>query len=417
MDDGTWWFLRAARNPAVRGKNGRSIGGFVARPTPMRTVILGGGVGGVTAAVELSRRLAGRGEVVLVDKEGQHFFQPSYPWLMMGWRTPDRVSRPLVRLKARDLKLRQEEVVAIEPSERRVRTTGGDLSYDYLVISLGAQLDPHLIPGFVQAAHHPYDLDGAVRLAEALRVFRGGKVAVGVSRLPFKCPAAPYETAFLMDYLFRKRGIREKVEMEFFTPEPWPTPAAGEGIGKAIGGMMQEREIVLSTKLEMESIDPESRVVRCKGGRDLGYDLLVAVPPHTTSEAVRTSGLAKDGPWIPVDRYTMRSAYDDVYAVGDVTKIPTPSGQVPFLSKAGVFAEGQAKIAAQNIASQIVGSEPGRWKGYGVCFLEAGYGKAGMVRGNFYGEGPPAVRMKSPRKLWHWGKVLFERRWLGRLFR
>ncbi|MDG6898679.1 MAG: NAD(P)/FAD-dependent oxidoreductase, partial [Nitrososphaerota archaeon] len=254
-----------------------------------RVVVLGGGVGGITAAAKLSKELAGRAEVTLIEKEGTHHFQPSYTWVMMGWRTPDPISRPLSRLKARNLKVRQEEVLAIEPAERRVRTSAGVLPYDYLLIALGAELDPHAIEGFADAAHHPYDLAGAIRLGEALREFKGGKVAVGISRLPFKCPAAPYETALLMDYSFRRKGIRDRVEMEFFTPEPWPTPAAGEGIGKAIEGMLKERDIPLSTKVGMESIDTESRIVHFKGDAQAAYDLLVAVPPHTTCEAVRAS--------------------------------------------------------------------------------------------------------------------------------
>lgn len=382
-----------------------------------RVIILGGGVGGAISAMELSRKLKGRAEITLLDKEGRHYFSPSYPWLMMGWRRPNQLWRPLSDLKARDVVIRQEEVVAVDPEERQVTTEAGMFSYDHLLISLGAQLDPSAIEGLEEVAHHPYDLESAVGLGKALREFRGGKVVVGVSRLPFKCPAAPYETAFLMDYYFRRKGIRDRVEMEFFTPEPYPVPAAGEAIGRRVEGMMKERDIPLYAKRELEHVDPESRMVHFKGGSQAGYDLLVAVPPHTTCEAVRNSDLTKDAPWIPVDRYTMRSSYDDVYAVGDVTSIKTPSGRVPFLPKAGVFAHGQAKIAAENIAVDVVGGEEARWDGYGTCFLEIGYGKGGMVRGNFYGEEGPEVSMKNPGRLWHWAKALFERRWLGRLFR
>ncbi len=379
-------------------------------------VLLGGGVGGALAARELSRKLRDQAEITLVDKEGRHYFPPSYPWLVMGWRSADQLWRPLSRLKAR-VSLRQEEVVSIDPAERRVTTEDGEISYDFLLISLGAQLEPSAIEGFSGSAHHPYDLDGAVRLGSALREFQGGKVVVGVSRLPFKCPAAPYETALLMDYYFRTKGIRDRVEMEFFTPEPFPFPAAGRAIGEKAQGMIEERDIPIYAKREVDHIDPESRVVQFKGDGQTGYDLLVAIPPHTTCDAVRGSDLTKDGPWIPVDRYTMRSSYDDVYAVGDVTSIKTPSGSVPFLPKAGVFAEGQARTAAQNIAAEVVGGEGARWDGHGICFLETGYGKAGMVRGDFYGEGTSAVRMRNPGRLWHWGKALTEKRWLSKLFR
>ncbi len=380
-------------------------------------VILGGGVGGAFAAAELSKRLRGKVQITLVDREGKHYFPPSYPWLVMGWRRPEQVWRPLTRLKARNVRHRQGEVASIEPDERRVIVDGSELRYDYLLVSLGAQLEPSAIAGFEEAALHPYDLEGAVNLGDALSRFDGGKVLVGISRLPFKCPAAPYEMALLMDYYFRRKGMRDSVDIEFFTPEPSPLPAAGKDIGGKAAAMMEERGIPLHTKREMDHIDSESRLVHFRGDAQMDYDLLVAIPPHTTCDAVRNSGLAKDGPWIPVDRYTMQSSYDDVYAVGDVTIIKTPSGNVPALPKAGVFAEGQAKTACQNIASEVLGRTGGRWDGYGMCFLETGYGRAGMVRGNFFGEAQPAIAMRKPGRLWHWAKLFVEWRWLDRLFR
>jgi sulfide:quinone oxidoreductase len=335
----------------------------------------------------------------------------------MGWRRPDQLVKPLSRLRSRDVGLREGKVVAIDPDERLVTTDAGDIPYDHLLIALGSRLEPSAVSGLRDAGHHLYDLQGALRLREALQSFQGGRVLVGISRLPFKCPAAPYETALLMDYHFRKRGMRERVEMEFFTPEPFPVPAAGKEIGRKVEGLMRRRDIPVHTKREIEHVDPESKVVHFKGDAHLGYDLLVAIPPHTTSEAIRGSTLAKNGPWIPVDRKTMRSSYDDVYAVGDVTSIATPSGNVPFLPKAGVFAEGQARTAAENIAADIVGGEEAQWDGYGICFLETGYGMAGMVQGNFYGEAAPPVSMRRPGRLWHWGKVLVEKRWLWKHFR
>lgn len=320
------------------------------------------------------------------------------------------------RLRAKYVSVRRGRVAAIRPAERQVTVEGRDLAYDHLVIALGAQLQPAAMEGFEGAAHHPYSLEGAVALGRALRGFRGGKVVIGISKMPFKCPAAPYEMALLMDYDFRRRGMRDKVDMEFFTPEPYPAPAAGEAIGKRVEAMLVSRGIPVNTKREMTHIDSDGRVVHFKGDGQARYDLLVAVPPHGTCEAVRTSGLTKDGPWVPVDPYTLRTSCDDVYAVGDVTKVPTPKGNVPGLPKAGVFAEREAQVVARNIASEITGEAPIRWEGDGVCFLEVGYGKSGMVMGNFYGEGRP-VRMRKPSRLWHWGKVLFERRWLRSRFR
>jgi sulfide:quinone oxidoreductase len=382
-----------------------------------RVVILGGGVGGIIAARAISKHLSDRAEVTLLDKEGKHHFPPSYPWVVMGWREPNHTLRATSGLKARSVTHRTEEILSIDPAERRVTTKAGDLPYDHLLVATGAEYDPSAMEGFPEAAHHPYDLAGAVRLGKALRRFRSGTIAVGVSKMPFKCPAAPYETAFLMDYYLRRKGIRDRVDMSFFTPEGQPLPAAGPAIGKSVARLMKGRDISFHAKRETDRIDPEGHRIHFKEGEALDFDLLVAIPPHTTCKAVRDSPLTQDSPWIPVDRHTMRTAYDDVYAVGDVTTIPTPSANVPALPKAGVFAHGQAEVAAKNIVADMEGGEGARWDGVGACFMEIGYGKAGFVRGNFYGEGPPPIRMKGPSRWAHWGKVLFERRWLSKHFR
>lgn len=190
-----------------------------------------------------------------------------------------------------------DEVTAIDGSNRLVKTLTREFHYDYLIVSLGADLDSTLIPGFANTAHHNYDLDSALKFREALESFQRGRIAIGVSSLPFKCPAAPYEAALLLDHYFRKRGLRDKVEFQFFTPEPYPMPVAGQAVGNMVEALLEQRGIHYHPKLKLKEVDASRRAVKFDGGEEIGFDLLFAVPPHQASAAIRETELAGDRGW------------------------------------------------------------------------------------------------------------------------
>jgi sulfide:quinone oxidoreductase len=384
-------------------------------------VVLGGGVGGLVASSELRKKLGREHRIVLVDKETHHVFAPSFTWIMLGWRDPSRISRELDLLKKKGIEYVNAEALEIDPANRLVKTGAGDFAYDYLIVALGAELNPQAVPGLLEAAHTPYSLEGAVVLRDALNDFAGGKVAVVIAALPFKCPAAPYETALLLEYAFRQRGIRDKVDLRVFTPETLPMPVAGPEVGTAIKLFLDERGIGFHPQHKPASVDPGKKEIAFENGQKAGFDLLVAVPPHRSPEVVRKSGLANKAGWIPVDRRTLKTSVENVFALGDVTSILLPGRYRPDtplpLPKAGVFAHFQAAAVAGNILSEIKGGTGGKeFSGRGYCFLETGYGMAGYGSGNFYGEPQPAVTFGRPGRLWRFAKVLFERWWLRHWF-
>jgi len=382
----------------------------------MRVLVLGGGIGGHVASNLLSKRLEKRHEVVLIDRKTQYEFSPFFLWVTMGWREPNQITRKLSLLEKKGVKYVNAEVLKIDPAERTVNTSAGDFTYDYLIVALGAELVPEAIPGFLEGTHHVYTLEATIKFRDALRNFSGGTVAVGVSSLPFKCPAAPYEAALLMDYYFRKKGIREKADFYFFTPEALPMPVAGPQIGNMIKTMLENRGINYVPKMKLASVDAKKRKIVFENGESMNYDMLFAVPPHRAPKVVVDAELTDETGWMPVDMKTFKTKYDEVYAIGDVTSIKLPNGMM--LPKAGVFAHGQAEIVARNISSEIMGNGEEEWKGDGSCFIEVGFGKAAMAKGNFYTKPNPTVKIRKPMlsKIWHIYKVLFEKYWLWRWF-
>ncbi|MCL4369493.1 MAG: NAD(P)/FAD-dependent oxidoreductase [Chloroflexi bacterium] len=379
--------------------------------TTNTVLVLGGGVGGLVAANELRARLGDRHRVVLVEKNGDFVFSPSLPWLMVGWRRPGQVTKPVDRLVRPGVELVRAEVQEIDAAGGKVVTSIGTLEYDALVVALGADLAPDAMSGYAQAAHNFFDLDGAAGLRKALQDFRGGRLLVAVSALPYKCPAAPYEAAFLLEDALRRRGLRRGSQVEIFTPEPQPMPVAGPVLGQAVTNLLAERGILYHPNRPMASIDPEGRELVFQDGARESFDLLAAVPPHRAPQAVRESALANEAGWVPVDKKSMRTRFENVYALGDVTSITLSNGKP--LPKAGVFAHAQALAVARSVAAQLEGGRREGFDGTGFCWVELGRGEAGFAAGNFYAEPSPAVNLQSPGRLLHWGKVLFENYWLG----
>ena len=381
-------------------------------------VILGGGVGGLVVAHELRRLVHSEHRIVLVEKNAQHAFAPSFLWLMTGDRRPEQISRDVRQLVPKGIELLQAEARSIDLTAHRVDTSGGSLTYDFLVVALGAELAPGSIPGLAESAETFYTFDGAARLRTALRDFTGGKIAIAVAGLPFKCPAAPYEGAMLIADLFQKRALRDKVDLHLFTPEPQPMPVAGPELGNAVRKMIEARGIAFHALQKLTAVNPAARSISFDGKESLTYDLLVAVPPHRSPLVVREAGLANQSGWVPVDSATLATKDENVYAIGDITAIPLPGRWKPdvplMLPKAGVFAHAQALIVARRIADRIAGKEARhKFSGEGYCMLEAGEHLAGFAFGQFLAEPSPQVKLRQIGRSWHLGKVLFEKWWLA----
>lgn len=327
-------------------------------------VILGGGVGGVVAAVELKKRVNGSHRVVLVDRTAQHLFSPSLLWLMLGLREGRQITRDLGSLERKGIEVIRAEVEGIDLKAQRVGTSTGEVPYDYLVIALGADVVPEAMPGLAEAAHNVYTLRGAETLRNALRGFEGGRVAVAIASLPFKCPAAPYEAAMLMEAAFTRKGIRSRVELNVYTPETLPMPVAGPEMGRQVKDLVESKEIGFHPQLKLAGVDAGRKTLRFDGGREERFDFLLAIPPHRPPRAIRETGITNEAGWIPVDKWSMETPVENVYALGDVTAIKLANGLM--LPKAGVFAHAQAKAVAERLAARLKGTTcEARFKGDG----------------------------------------------------
>jgi sulfide:quinone oxidoreductase len=381
-----------------------------------KVLILGAGFGGLAAAAELEPFVRdGDLEVTLVDKNSHFSLGFSMQWVVMNRRKPEEGMRAYTNLKLSNLTFWQDEVTHIATAGNCVYTKSSKLKYDYLVIALGAELIPELITGLKENAYNLCDLQSVLQLKATLARVNQGTVTIAVASIPFKCPPAPYEYAFLMDEILRQRRVREKVKLLVTTPEPQPMPVAGKEVGETVVSMLTERGIKFLPGHKPVRIDGIKGIVSYENGTEQDYEILAAMPPHRAPRVVLDSGLANEAGFVPVDLLTLRTSVPNVYAVGDVASLKLPNGNPH--PKAGVFAEAQGIVAAKNIIAELGGSKDSQYSGKGVCYIDTGYDRAAPAEANLLIEGGPNVILNPASEDGLRGKREFERdrfmKWFG----
>jgi sulfide:quinone oxidoreductase len=378
-----------------------------------RTLILGGGFGGIAAAVELRQRLGDDHEIVLVDRKPEFAMGLRKLWELVGHAPVSDGSRPRALLERHGVDVRQVEITAIDAGGRAADTTEGRLEGDHLVIALGAESRPDLVPGLAEHGNDVWAFEGVAGAAEALRAFDGGRLLVLVAGAPYPCPPAPYECSIHLHEHLLARGLRERTELSVATLAPILMPNAGEDGSRWMGRQLDAREIGHRVGAKTERVEA-GRVV-LQGGDEIPFDLLIAVAPHRPPQVVAASGLTAEHGWIAVDPGTLETSFERVYAVGDVMLVQLPSG-LPF-PKAGVMAEAEGTRVARAIAAELRGEEePPPFDGTGYCPVELGPGSAALVQGQWYAEPEPVVTISGVSAAHAADKEAFEREHLTRWF-
>jgi len=338
----------------------------------------------------LSSALGPDADITLIDKADGFVFGFSKLDIMFGKRRPAEVFHPYRAIDKPGLRFVQATISSIDPQARRVDTNVGSFAGDVLVVALGADLDPAATPGLAEAGHEFYTTQGAFAARDVLARFGGGRVIVGVTSTPFKCPPAPSETALLMHDYLTERGLRSQSTVSLVMPLPAPIPPAPPA-SAALLAAFAERGIAWYPDRLIDRLDPGRKAVVFSDGTQLPYDLFLGVPRHQVPAAVQESGLAAGG-WVPVNPLTLETEFPDVYALGDVTSVGTPT--------AGAFAEGQALVVASQIISRLRGT-PGAvtYDGRGTCYLEFGRNLVGRVNVTFPPGQAPFGDLEGPSEL------------------
>ena len=373
-----------------------------------KVLVLGGGFGGVQAAISARAALDSTHEITIVDRNRVPHLCGMNPLLIVGERDTDKTGRSLGRLANRGIKFVEASIESINTSDQKVVTSTGTLDYDYLVVGLGAQYDWDAVPG-ARDAYSFYDFDYARHLRRRLSRLKRGKIVIAAAKPPYKCPPAPFETALIINWWARNKGIRKDLDISVYIPEPGPLGVAGKEASMRVRNALDQRGIELVTAAGVTEVASSGREASFADGSSTVADVIATVPVHKLPDVVAASGIANGKPWVPVDRATLETSVSNVFAIGDVNVVPAGDFAIP---KAGVFAAGQGTKVGEIIASRITQSgEPEPYDGVGYCFMAYSGGRSSMVGGNFLAEGGPESVLTEPTVSGMKSKERFERDW------
>ena len=375
----------------------------------LRILVLGAGFGGLELTTLLSETIGDRIDLTLIDRNDSFYFGFSKLDIMFGRKTSAAVKIAYSKIVKPGVTFRKETITAIDPVAKRVVTQNGTYETDIMVIALGADYDVLATSGLTEGGNEFYSFQGAEKLRDLIPAFTKGHALVGVTSAPFKCPPAPSEAALLLhDYLV-KRGVRDACEISIVMPFGLPIPPSPD-TSKALLTAFSERKIRFIPNRLVRAIDPIRHLAILDDTTELPFDLFLGIPKHCVPEVLQNNPLIENG-WIPVDRANLKTKFPNVYAIGDVTSIGTP--------KAGVFAEGAAKIAAASIISELDGGATTvPYHGDGSCYIEFGQELVGRVDVDFFSGPKPTGTFTSPSEELVRDKEYFgssrKARWFGK---
>ena len=357
-------------------------------------VILGGGFGGLAAANEIRNTLdSSKVKITIIDKKDWFMVGYAKLWIMNGTRTFENSIGSLTELPKKQINFIKDEIIEINPENNFVKIKSENISFDFLIISMGAVLAPEKISGLIENGFNLYDHNQLNEINQKLNKIESGKIAIVIMGMPYKCPPAPFEASLLVDSMLRKRGIRDSVQIDFYSPAPITLPAAGPEVSKKILDLVNSEKITFHNSQKIKRVESKKLIFE---NDEYHFDILLAIPPHIAPKVIYDSNLAKEPGFIPIDR-NCKTPFENIFAVGDVTSLSvTDSIVVP---KAGIFAEGEGITVAKNIISKLESKETSvLFDGKGGCFLESGRDTASVLEVDMFTNEKPSTKLTESTK-------------------
>ena len=383
-----------------------------------RLLILGAGTGGTIMANKM-RKVLERDEwdITIVDQHKTHYYQPGFLFIPFGMYKKNDVIKPKSDFFPVGANVIYSKIDKIEPDSNSVLLEDGVvLNYDYLIVATGTRTAPEETPGLKAELWYKeifdfYTIEGAVALADYFKTWKGGKLVVNISELPYKCPVAPLEFVFFADAFFTERGMRDKVDITYVTPLPgaFTKPRAT----KMLGELLKEKNINIIPDFNIMEVDNEKKIIKDYADEEVEFDCLVSIPTNMGDDMIERSGMGDDLNFVPTDKHTLQSQRaENIFVIGDAANVPT--------SKAGSVVHFEADILEENLLCAIEGRPfTAKFDGHANCYIETGYGKGTLIDFNydteplpgsfpFPGIGPFGLLKVS--RMNHYGKLIF--RWI-----
>lgn len=381
-----------------------------------KLLILGAGTAGTIMANKMRKHLkSDEWNISVIEKVKDHFYQPGFLFIPFGFYKRNNIVKQVREIISNKVELINSEVERIAPGDNKVFLKNGmSLSYDILIIATGTRISPEDTPGLKGELWHKkifdfYTIEGAEALAGFFKTWEGGKLVINIADNPIKCPVAPLEFAFFADEYFTRKGIRDKVDINYVTPlsGAFTKPKAS----KMLGGLLQKKNINLTTDFFLGEVDNIKSKILDFGGREVHFDCLITIPLHTGDAVIASSGLGDEFGFVRADKNTLQSLISrNVFVIGDAGNYPA--------SKAGSVAHFQADTLEKNILS-FIENKPltAFFDGHSNCFIETGYRKGILIDFNYETEPLPGtfplpvigpMFLLKESRLNHYGKLAFK---------
>ncbi len=383
--------------------------------TPKRLVILGAGTGGTLAANRLRKNFpADELTIDIVDENNDHVYQPGLLFVPFGLAKPDEIVRPRDHQLHAGINYHQNAVTGVDVDANAVTLEDGAvLPYDVLLVATGTTLLPEETEGmlgdaWLESVFTFYDMEGATALRDRLESFTEGRLVINVIDMPIKCPVAPLEFAFLADWYFTEKGVRDAITIVYATPldGAFTKPAASN----ALGSLLRDKNIEIVTEFNTGEIDNEKKLLVGYDGSEIPFDLAVVIPLHGGAPYVFESDeLGDELGFVPTDNSTMQSLVrPNIFVLGDAADVPT--------SKAGSVTHFEGEVLVENIESFLAGKPlEASYDGHANCFIETGFSKALLIDFNYETEPLPGhypsrfgLPLLKESRLNHLGKLMFQ---------
>lgn len=381
-------------------------------------LILGAGFGGLSAANILRKELSPEHHIVIIDKKDYFMMGLVNLWILNGNRKLEDSKISLNKLKNKGIEFLNDEIIEIDANKRIVVTRNNKkVEYDYLIIALGSDLTPERTNASEENGRRGifnlYNAEEIPQLRQDVLSLKNGRITICITDIPYKCPPAPYEASLIIDGILLKNGTRQNVDIDIYTPTPIALPVAGPKISQDIVNLLNTHHINFHGLHKIKRVFDRQREVEFENGNSTQFDILALIPHHKIPRAIENSlGLIKKGEnWIKVDKYTLKTDHENVFAVGDVTEIRV--NQDVAIPKAGIFAEGEAKAVARQIIDEIANKRTNeqdrKFDGKGFCFVETGNKKAGYLVVDFFNKEGPVTDLEQPSEESYDRKIDFEK--------
>ncbi|EKD30915.1 MAG: hypothetical protein ACD_77C00449G0005 [uncultured bacterium] len=353
-------------------------------------VILGAGTGGTLMANKLRKKLSEKSwKITIVDQEKDHYYQPGFLFIPFGIYSEADVIKPKKQLIPKGVELVLEKIDKIVTKENKVLLDNGKvLDYDFLIVATGTRIAPEETPGLLGSLWQKeifdfYTVEGAVALASYLKTWKGGKMVVNITEIPYKCPVAPLEFIFLADAYFKKRGMRDKVDITLVTPLPgvFTKPIATKILSK----IMDAKNINIVPDYNISEVDNDRKKIIDYGGTEVDFDLLVTIPTNKGDDMIERSGLGDDLNFVPTDKFTLQAVgHNNIFVIGDAANLPT--------SKAGSVAHFASEVLEENLLCAMEGKPlDAKFDGHANCYIVTSYSKGTLIDFNYDTEPLPGV--------------------------